>query len=944
MKNFLSLILTMLMATIWAQVTISPSTFDVSDQITITVDVNSNDTDCNSITNPSTVYMHSGIGTDADPWGFSVVGNWGQNDGVGAMTNNGDGTWSITIIPEEYYNLTATEAANATRMGMVFRNASGTQELKDNGCSDFLYNVGIFQLTLVNPEENSTTLVNEGSSFTITANTSQIADYTLTANGSVVNTQNDITSYTYNYTVNQTVQMELTATSSNGSSQTRAFTLVVAPEVQSAAIPSWIKQGINYTTDHTKAGLAIWAPGKDFIHVIGDFNNWQVNDNYVMKRDTANPDLFWIEITGLTPGQMYAFQYRTSDARIVADPYSPLILSSYDDQWIPASVYPNLPDYPAGQDFEASIIQTNQPAYNWVVDNFEKPAKEDLVIYELLVRDFTTEKTWQSLINKIDYLKGLNINVIELMPIMEFDGNNSWGYNPSFHYALDKTYGTPQKFKEFVDVCHQNGIAVILDIALNHATGRSPLVRLWNNDPDGDGYGSVATNNPYFNTTARHSYGVFEDFNHSQNATRYYVQRVIEHWINEYKIDGYRWDLTKGFTQNCTSGDDGCTNSYQQDRVDVLKVYADYQWAVDPTSYVIFEHLGTAGEEQQWANYRVNEGKGVMMWTNLNHAYNQNTMGFSSDSNFGFMDHEAHGFSEKRALGYGESHDEERLMYKNLQYGASSGSYNVRNLQTALNRQKAYGAVSLTIPGPKMIWQFGELGYDFGINRCENGTYSNDCRTAPKPVAFELGYDTDANRNAVYETWAQILNIKIANEVFNTNSYTIESGNLLPKIYIWDDSIPSTELKNVIIVANFTTSSSVITPNFPSTGTWFNLMDNTSFTVTSTTQTITLAPGDFRIFGNQPAETLDVNEYVLNEDFGFRIKQNPVANKTISVVYNTDAKTEFQLFDINGKLIQSQKVSAGSNSTDIKTSLPSGLYVLVMKTGQQMTSQKVIIK
>ena len=944
MKSFLSLLSTLMLSVLWAQVNISPSTFDVSDEITITVDANSNETDCNGFNNPTAVYLHSGIGTDADPWGYSVVGNWGQNDGVGAMTSNGDGTWSITFVPEDYFDLTATEAASATKMGLVFRNANGTQELKDNGCSDFFVNVGVFQLTLTNPEENSITLVDEGNTINITANTSQVADYSLTANGSVVNTQQNISSYSYTYTVTETTEMTLTATSDSGSEQSVSFTLVVSPEVVSAPIPAWIEQGINYTTDHTKAGLAIWAPGKEFIHVIGDFNNWQVNDTYLMKRDTEDSDLFWLEISGLTPGEMYAFQYRTSDGRIVADPYSPLILSSYDDQWITADVYPNLPQYPAGQDFEASIIQTNQPEYTWVVENFEKPAKEDLIVYELLVRDFTSEKTWQSVIDRIGYLKNLNINAIELMPIMEFDGNNSWGYNPSFHYALDKAYGTQNKFKEFVDVCHQNGIAVILDIALNHATGRSPLVRLWNNDPDGDGYGSVATNNPYFNTTARHSYSVFEDFNHSLASTRYYVKRVVEHWINEYKIDGYRWDLTKGFTQNCSGGDDGCTNAYQQDRVDVLKLYADYQWAADPTSYVIFEHLGTPGEEQHWANYRLDEGKGVMMWTNQNFQYNQNTMGYASDSNFGYMDHEAHGFTELRALGYGESHDEERLMYKNLQYGASSGGYNVRNLNTALERQQAYGAVSLTIPGPKMIWQFGELGYDFGINRCENGSYSNDCRTSPKPVAFELGYNTQENRTAIYEAWSQILNIRLANDVFKTKTYSVESGNLLPKIYIWDTSLPSSTLNTVIVVANFNTTTSVVTPNFPTTGTWFNLMDNTSVNVTSTTQTVTLQPGQFRIFGNQPAETLGTSDVVLDSDFGFIVKNNPVNQNVIEVQYNMNQRGEFQLFDMNGKLIKSFPANPSARETELRVNVPAGIYILTLTSGEKFASQKVIIK
>ena len=153
------------------------------------------------------------------------------------------------------------------------------------------------------------------------------------------------------------------------------------------------------------------------------------------------------------------------------------------------------------------------------------------------------------------------------MPIMEFDGNESWGYNTSFHMALDKFYGTEEKFKELVDTFHLNGIAVILDLALNHATGRCPSVRLWMSDDNNDGWGDPNEVNPYFNTIATHSYSVYSDFNHQAEITQRFTKRVIKHWIEEYKIDGFRWDLTKGFTQNCGPNDDTCTNDYRADRV-----------------------------------------------------------------------------------------------------------------------------------------------------------------------------------------------------------------------------------------------------------------------------------------------------------------------------------------------------------------------------------------
>ena len=128
-------------------------------------------------------------------------------------------------------------------------------------------------------------------------------------------------------------------------------------------------------------------------------------------------------------------------------------MSPFDDDYIPETTYPDLPSYPRGQSREVTVLQTGQSEYNWQVINFNKPAKEDLVIYELLIRDFDQNRSFQDLIDRVSYFKNLNINAIQLMPIMEFEGNESWGYNTAFHLALDKFYGTPTKFKELVDTC-----------------------------------------------------------------------------------------------------------------------------------------------------------------------------------------------------------------------------------------------------------------------------------------------------------------------------------------------------------------------------------------------------------------------------------------------------------------------------------------------------------
>lgn len=938
-----------------AQVTITPSTFNVTDQITITV--NLAQSGCNSIpASTNKVYMHAGIGDDSNAFGFNVIGNWGQDDNVGIMTNQGGGIWSITLTPSTYFNLNTTQQANATKIGLVLRNATGNQEMKKTpNCSDFIFNVGTYQVNLTSPINNSTTIINSGGNLNIAAtNTGGNAFYNLLANGISINTNTSTSSYSFNHTnIIQNTNYELVITQ-NSSVITRRFNVIVNPNTINEALPSGLEDGINYNqTDPTKAILVLDAPNKDFVYVAGSFNNWQPNQTYAMKKDPASTK-FWLELTGLTSGQTETYQYWVADQTPIAnsptlvktaDPYSTLVLSQDDDQYIPANSYPNIPAYPVGQQREVTVLKTGQTPYNWQVTNFTKPNKDNLVVYEVLIRDFDSNRNYQDLIDKIDYFKNLNINAIQLMPVMEYEGNESWGYNTSFHMALDKYYGTSEKFKEFVDLCHQNGIAVILDIALNHAFGRNPMVRMWMNDPDGDGWGEPSAESPYFNQVATHSYSVGNDFNHQQARTKNYVKRVVKQWIEEYKIDGFRWDLTKGFTQNAT-GSDTQTNAYQQDRVDVLKEYADYSWLLDPTHIVIFEHLGQDNEEQQWANYRLNEGKGILMWGELHEAYKQLEMGFATNASITRMGHVSRGFAGKRLIGYPESHDKDRLVYEAVTFGNGGGTNPTNgNLTNSIMRMSAIGATSILIPGPKMIWHFGELGMNNSIYTCSNGAVNSetdptpgDCKLDIKPQPqWVNNWLTDATRSVVYNNWSKFIDFKMNLPVFN-GDYTIspDGNNIRQRIYVFDNSLPSTELKNVVILANFSVAAQNVTPDFPYTGTWYNLMDNSPITVTSTSAQINIPSGGFRIYGNQPAVLKNDN---FNFDSSFVIYPNPV-NDTFAVSINS---SKIEIYNVTGQLVKTFNNKFSDESLSV-SDLQKGVYLVKITDNNNNQATKKFIK
>ena len=961
MKKQVLFILSLLIGVcVQAQVTITPSSFNATDQITITVSTAAQS--CNQMgTTPAKVYMHAGIGDDTNAFGYSVVGNWGQDDSVGLMTNNGNGTWSITLTPSTYFGLNATQEANATKLGMVFRNANGSQTLKlPPSCGDFIFNVGTFQVNLTAPANNSSTIINSGGNLTISANnTGGNASYNLKANGTSINT-NVTSSYSFNHTnitSNTNYELEITL---GASTITRRFSVIVNPGSTVQAIPSGLVNGINYnTSDNTKATLVLEAPGKDFVYVAGSFNNYMPDANYAMKKDPSS-NKFWLELTGLTPGTDNTYQYWVVDQTPianspilvkVADPCSTLVLSPYDDPWIPNTTFPSLPTYPAGQEREVTWFKTGTTPYNWQVTNFTKPNKDKLVIYELLIRDFDANRNFQDVINRIQYFKDLGINAIQLMPIMEFEGNESWGYNTAFHMALDKFYGTPEKFKELVDICHQNGIAVILDIAFNHAFGRNPMIRMWMNDPDGDGWGGPASDNPYFNTTARHSYSVGDDFNHSSTLTRNYVKQTVKHWIEEYKIDGFRWDLTKGFTQNCSGGDDACTNAYQQDRVDVLKEYADYCWSLDNDHYVIFEHLGTDGEEQQWANYRIGEGKGIMMWGEMYTQYKELAMGYATQ-NISRMSHTSRGFTGKRLIGYPESHDKDRMMYEAITYGNGAGAFPVNgNLTNALNRMGAIGATSILVPGPKMIWHFGELGNNQSIYTCSNGTvndessfFPGDCKLDTKEqVQWTENWLADARRTSILSDWSRMIQLKTTEAVFmGDHAISPDGNNVKQRIYIYDNTIPTSQLRNVVVIANFSVANLTINPSFPTDAytypmTWYDLMDNnTPVVINNPTDLITVNSGRFRVFGNQPS-TLSSTDFETNINT-ISIYPNPSKN---SFAITEDA-SKIEIYNITGQLVNTF-INVSKNQPLDSSNLETGLYLIkITDTNGISQTQKML--
>ena len=561
-------------------ISIDPPNATAWEQLTLSYDPSKGCTPSGkgSLVGSSVIQMHSACfyleNIDNWPsWGQTTIDyNAVPKDGIHSTTDltpNGDGTYSITFIPGAYYGAPAGKPIIG--LTMVFNNGSWNNEGKDfasSGCKDFFvplnYKVGLF-VQLVEPSSNSFfTLLNDKIPVTAEASNSNSIELYLD-DIFISSTLDSILKDTISVTEPGEHWIRVVAQDDEDYVADSA-SYYVRESNQIMEIPAGLKEGINYN-DTSTVTLVLLAPGKEFVYVIGDFNDWTVENKYLMNQ-TPDGDFFWVEIDSLIKNKEYVYQYLVDGELHIGDPYAEKVLDPSNDPWISEETYPGLIRYPSGKTSDiATVFQTNQDTFQWQVTDFTAPAVEDMVIYELLIRDFTARHTFQSLTDTLSYLINLGINVIELMPVNEFEGNLSWGYNPSYYFAPDKYYGPAYDLKRFIDTCHQHGIAVVLDMVLNHSFGQSPMVKMyWDNENN-----QPAADNPWFNQVAKHDYNVGYDMNHESIYTKKFFVNVVRFWLDKYHVDGFRFDLSKGFTQKNTLGNTEAWGQYDISRINIWK-------------------------------------------------------------------------------------------------------------------------------------------------------------------------------------------------------------------------------------------------------------------------------------------------------------------------------------------------------------------------------------
>lgn len=593
-------------------------------------------------------------------------------------------------------------------------------------------------------------------------------------------------------------------------------------------LPAGVKPGINYNADGSVTFVLLDRnkDGKshDWCYLVGEFTNWKRQNEYMMKLDET-AGCWWYTMTD-APSDETLFQYYLGDANRsfrVHDPYSEIVYGS-DDKWISSSTYPGLRAYPEGTSGLISAFEKDRAQYPWTVNEFSIKDKDNLVIYEMHLRDFSSTGDIAGALDNFDKID-FGINAIELMPVQEFDGNDSWGYNPCSYFALDKAYGTRDDYKKFIDECHKRGWAVIVDVVYNQATGAHPMAKLWW-DADNN---CTAKENPWFNVCAPHPYSVFHDWNHENKDVVEHISRSLEYLLTEYKVDGFRFDLTKGFTNK--SSTEATASNYDASRVAILKNYNSVIKAVNPDAVVILEHFCCDQEEKELIQ------NGMKVWRNGNWAYSQAAQGYSTDSAFNSLWTGNNGMPFGGYVGFMESHDEERVAYRQMKYGAS---YVKKDLASTMKYNSLASAFFCLTPGPKMIWQQGEVGYDVSIE--ENG------RTGKKPYKLDE-YMQDANRSALRSTYATMLKFRKDNPelfsgqakvVMNTGSNNWAKGRSISSV---------NGGKGFLLVGNFTDSEIEADVTFPMESTW-TVLGNSAESCEGNTAKVKVAAGEYKLFVN----------------------------------------------------------------------------------------------
>ena len=848
-------------------------------------------------TDSQPIYAHIGVVTNLSNGGWAYAPNWGDNAAKYKLNYESMNVWTLDIGDiRSYFGITNPDEI-VQKIALVFRNANCSKEGKTATGGDIFIDVLPEGFQLDFSSNAPMVLTSQSATVTFTATTTTPSKIEIFLNNTAstpIASADNATSLVKDYTfgMGDTYSVIAKATH-NGETDEKSLNICYPGNSDALDYPSGVPaMGATANADGSVT-FCIAAPYKENAMIIPSWDGYKpMSKNMMHYTDVDGIRYFWINVSGLDPDKEYPYYYLIDQSIKVGDPYARLILDPYNDKWLSDGTYPGLIPYPTeevGDNVMLAVYKGNRDVYDWKVESFRGPEQTDLIIYELLVRDFTGTEgealgngTLDKALEKLDYLETLGINAIELMPINDFSGNNSWGYNTNFYFAPDKAYGDPDAYRRFIDECHSRGIAVILDVVFNQSDGLHPWYQMYS-----------VNDNPFYNARAPHAYSVLNDWNQDNLLVQQQWTDMITYWMTAYKVDGFRFDLVKGLGDNASYGGNASeanTDKYNSSRVARMKRLTDVMRDINPYSYSINENLAGAQEENDMA------ANGQLNWANINNASCQFAMGYSSDSNCNRFFAPADSRTWGSTVSYAESHDEQRMGYKQITWGVDAVK---NNLSVAMQRLGSVAAQMILCPGAHMIWQFGELGNSTNTKNADGGN-----NTDPKPVYWS--YLDNPDRHGLYDNYCELIAIRRDNpDLFAkdaTFAISCNVSNWANGRYLY----ASTTDKELICVINPNTTTATFSDvKFGST-------DNKEYKVMSASY-----GSSYSFDASKGSVTLDGGCYIVLSSQSVNGIDSPIADSGFSVS-GADGKIvilgeydKAEVYSISGQRMPSLDVPAG---------------------------------
>ncbi|WOB41819.1 alpha-amylase [Thermoleptolyngbya oregonensis NK1-22] len=279
--------------------------------------------------------------------------------------------------------------------------------------------------------------------------------------------------------------------------------------------------------------FSLFAPYNEAVSLIGSFSDWE---EIPMKK---GKDGFFRVSVDLEDG-VYNYKFRVQSKSWFFEP----------NQWVDVTdPYATDVDGKSSEENAIARIKDGQrivDTYVWQYDDTPLPADHELVIYEMHVADFSggeddphARGQYKHVIEKLDYLCDLGINAIELMPVKEYPGDYSWGYNPRHFFATESSYGSTADLKRLIDECHHRGIRVFMDGIYNHSEASSPLTQI-----DHDYWYHHEPRDPDNNWGPEFNYEHYDE-NLETYPARRFIGDTVRYWVREYHLDGIRYDAAR---------------------------------------------------------------------------------------------------------------------------------------------------------------------------------------------------------------------------------------------------------------------------------------------------------------------------------------------------------------------------------------------------------------